>query len=290
MTKAVTTKNLLAHKAVYSELAINQWTARKLDRKVTHELIEQKGAERDTARVNKLIVPKEALSDIWKVVGEMRRRHRQVTMPWADSHDTRIMPCVIIQEFNLELRGLRIEFEEAVNIFMGRYPELVKKAPARLKGMYDESDFPTPEIVRGKFGFRHDTKFITDKVDIRLDVDEGLLEDIRENMKTQMQLAVQETIREPARRAITVVGKMAEKLKNEDSIFRDSLVENVREIIPLLKAFNLTGDTVLDNLTKRIDKELCKNEPAVLRENEDIREQVAKSAEDIIKQAESLLA
>jgi hypothetical protein len=81
-------------------------------------------------------------------------------------------------------------------------------------------------------------------------------------------------------------GKRGEKT---EGVFRDSLVENVRELTELLPAFNFNADPAYDALVKRIQKELCVEEAKTLRESEDVRASVKKSADDILKDVESLL-
>jgi hypothetical protein len=81
-------------------------------------------------------------------------------------------------------------------------------------------------------------------------------------------------------------GKRGEK---SEGVFRDSLVGNVRELAELLPAFNFNGDPAFDKLVKRIQNELCAEEPKTLREHDDVRESVKKSADDILKDVEDLL-
>ena len=71
--------------------------------------------------------------------------------------------------------------------------------------------------------------------------------------------------------------------------FKDTLVENVRELAELLPAFNFNNDPAFDALAKRIKNELCVEDAKALREHADVRETVKKSADDILKDVESLL-
>ena len=73
-----------------------------------------------------------------------------------------------------------------------------------------------------------------------------------------------------------------------EGVFRDSLVENIRELAELLPAFNLTGNAKLTALTERIKNELCVEEAADLREHEDVRKEVKKSADEIVAAVEGL--
>jgi hypothetical protein len=125
------------------------------------------------------------------------------------------------------------------------------------------------------------------------------MEDVKSALQADMEAALKEAMLEPVRRVVDVVGKMAIKLKDykpatdtgrAENTFRDSLVENVRELLPLLDAFNLTGDKNITKIAQRMEKELCKNDADTLREDDDVRKKVQKAADDILKQANALMA
>ena len=83
-------------------------------------------------------------------------------------------------------------------------------------------------------------------------------------------------MRDAWERVTTVLAKMIERLNEytpsagkgdrAKGIFRDSLVENVRELIAVLPSFNLTGDSFLATLADRMERELCAHEAEELRE------------------------
>jgi hypothetical protein len=82
-----------------------------------------------------------------------------------------------------------------------------------------------------------------------------------------------------------------EKAKGEPrNYFRDSLVDNVRDLAALLPAFNLTDDPKVDALIDRINRELCSEDAKTLRKNADARESVAKSADEIVAEVGKFLA
>jgi hypothetical protein len=166
--------------------------------------------------------------------------------------------------------------------------------------------------VRGLFDFKVSIQPCPDADDFRIKVGKEQLEDMKSSLQADIEDALKEALNEPIRRVVKVVEKMAVKLreykpaerqsvkrngktkkrvvKEAENHFRDTLVTNIQELLPLLSAFNLTGDKTLATLVTRVEKELCSNEAEVLREDEAVRAQVQKAAEDILKQASSLLA
>ena len=85
---------------------------------------------------------------------------------------------------------------------------------------------------------------------------------------------------------------VAERLENytgtREGSFRDSLIENTVELASLLPRLNVTGNTKLNELARRIDQELCQYQPDILRENDAARIDVAAQAKAIAKDAAAI--
>ena len=289
--------NLLSQKAVLADLTIRRWTGRKLDRKVTEEVNTERDADTDAARVNKMLISKKCFADIHRLTSGSRQKFYLKTIPWSDS-GPRILPSSILTEFTNEFRTLRQEFEEAVIEFDKNYPKYVADKK-RLGKMFNPDDYPDPKNIRKMFSFAMKYSNIPDSGDLRVDVSKEQLADLKAEIESNVQGALREVIEEPARRIVEVVGKMSTKLQNykpateedrAENTFRDSLVENIRDLVPLLTSFNLLGDKRLTTIITRVEKELCKNDADVLREDEDVRKKVQKAADDILKQANALMA
>lgn len=305
--------NVLSTKAILADVTIRRWTGRKLDRKITDEVNEQHNAEADAGRYNKLLIPKAAFATVHTLTSQARHKHILMTMPWSNA-GPRILPTAMYDEFAKTFRDFRDQYNEAADTFAKAYPKYLKEAPQRLKDMYNGEDFPRPDRVRGLFDFKVSIQPCPDADDFRIKVGKEQLEDMKSSLQADIEDALKEALNEPIRRVVKVVEKMAVKLREykpaerqvvkvkdgkktkkkviekAENTFRDTLVTNIQELLPLLSAFNLTGDKTLSALVTRVEKELCSNEAEVLREDEAVRAQVQKAAEDILKQANSLLA
>lgn len=288
------TANTLQSKAVLADLTIRLWTGRKLDREISDEINIQHNAEADAGRYNKLLISKEAFTEVYQVSRDARVLHRVLTQPWFDE-GARILPSALYEDFAKRFRKLREEFNTAADTFYNRYPSYVSGAKKRLNGMFKASDYPAHKRVRSLFSFELVILPLPDVKDFRVKISQEQLEDT----ERQLQEALGNAMKEPYRRVTLVTTKMVDRLKNykpadgenkAENTFRNSLVENIRELAELLPAFNLTNDAGLTKITQRIKSELCVHDANILREDESLREQVAKSAEDILKQASALLA
>jgi hypothetical protein len=301
-------QNPLANKAVLTSLTIGGWSARAYDKKVTAETNRRHNANDDAGRYNKLLIAKEAIAEINRVTSAARAAHYSLTQPWYDD-GSRVLPTVLYDEYSKTARGFRVEYEAAVKKFAEGYPQMIEDAKSRLNGMFNAEDYPDPSEMSlykwkvnptGRFMF--DVKIFPcpDSTDFRVDLAQEHADDIRADIEARMKDALEHAMEEPIYRIMTVCGAMVDRLtvykpakagsgKRAEGTFRDSLVDNIRDLVKLLPAFNLTDNKVLTDLTVRMERELCRNDADVLRENADVRNETKKAAKAILAEAEQMM-
>ena len=288
----------LSRKATLVGVEVRVWSARKLDRKVTDKVNREHGAVADAGRYNKLLIEAKRLEEIVAVSSAARKLHYTMTKPWADE-GLRILPNVLHQEFGNKFRTLKREFDLAADKFCTDYPRYVEERARALNGMFNAADYPTPEEIRSKFKLDVRTFPVPEADDFRSDVlDNDTIADIRRELEATSENVLSGAMQDTVRQIVTTVSHMSERLKTYGKVdvggkkishFKDSLVENVRQLAELLPAFNLTNDPALTALTTRIKAELCVEDAKTLREHDTVRESVAKSADDILREVEGLL-
>lgn len=298
-----TKSNLLSQKAVLASVTIGGWSARKLDRKITDETNERHNASKDAGRYNKLLLPKESLDPITSVMSKARAEHYRVTLPWMDD-GARILPTAMYMDYMTKVRALKEEYEREVRKFARTYPKLVEDAPKRLGSAFNPQDFPASDRVEAMFYFDIKVLPCPDASDFRVDIADEHLIDIKADLEVRMKSTLDAAMKDPINRVIDVVSKMAERLKNykpagrtkggkvirAEFTFRDSLVENVRDLVSLLPALNLTGDRALTKICSEMNKSLTRYDAEELRVDDAARKATAEAAEAILKQAEALMA
>lgn len=284
----------LSRKAVLVSVNISQWTARKLDKKVTDETNQRHNATEDAGRYNKLLIAAEHLKTLNSLVSRARALHYSMTRPWADD-GPRILPNVLYTKFANEFRTLQREFAAAADAFCAGYPKFIAERKAKLNGMFNEADYPKVSDIRSKFNLDLTVLPFPDVADFRADIDDETMDDLRREITQSTSGVVDKAMEATASEIIETVGHMAEKLKEygtakegERKFFLDSLVGNVRELAELLPAFNLTGDPKLDKIVDRIKRELCVEEAATLRKDAKARAVVQKSADQIVAEVSKL--
>lgn len=303
-----TTRNLLSQKAMLASVNIGGWSARKYDDAVTKETNKRHAAGDDAGRYNKLLINKEAIGEINRIMGAARAASYKLTMPWLDE-GTRILPSALFDEYSKTMRGFRVEYQAAVKKFSDSYPQLIEDAKERLKGMFNSEDYPHPDEMTlydrksnpwGRFYFDVVMMPCPDAQDFRVDLADEHAQDIRDDIEARMKDAMSKAMWGPLQRIVNVAEAMVERLgaykpakpgsgKKSEGTFKDSLVENVRELVELLPAFNIAGDKAFADLTKRIKDELCAFDADVLRDDAKVRANTKKAAKEILEKASELM-
>jgi hypothetical protein len=79
-----------------------------------------------------------------------------------------------------------------------------------------------------------------------------------------------------------VVSHIAERLSDPKAIFRDSLIDNAKDVCDTLQRLNVTNDPNLEAMRARVAAELTAVSPATLRDVPQVRETTARKAAGIM--------
>jgi hypothetical protein len=118
--------------------------------------------------------------------------------------------------------------------------------------------------------------------DFRVQLSNDELEHIRGDLETRLASAQQTAVREVWDRLFDKVKHIADKLADPSAIFRDSLVENAREMCALLPRLNFTDDPNLEAMRAEVEAKLIGHHPDALRNNLDLRQDAALEAKAIM--------
>lgn len=288
----------LSDRAMLAELSVTQWSARKLDRRITDQVNSEHNAAADACRVNKLLVPKESLAEVQAAISAARDEHAKRTLAWRDN-GPRILSAAGYLAYADAMRRHRHEIERKADEFAAAYPGLVASAPARMNGLYDPADYPAASEIRGRFRFSVVISPVPAADDFRVTVGAEAEAAIRADIESRAAEALAASKREIGERITELAGRMVERLRatrtTKDGgigagIFRDSLVENVRELAELIPSLNIDGDPALAEIGRRMAAELAAHAPAELRESAELRASVADAASAILDELAPFMA
>jgi len=270
---------MIQSRAMLARLSISQWTARKHDGSVSRE-VERAHAAHDAGRYNKLLVSKVLLDPLAKLAGVIRTYHYEMTLPWNDAGE-RLLPSTLFAKYTDQIRKYRGEFNTLVTELVRTYPAEVQAARNRLGTMYNPGDYPDASDLYRRFDIAIEFTAIPDAKDFRVDVSDEAAEEIREQITNTVTQRQKDAVQDCYRRVHEVVSKIQQRLSDKDATFRDSLIQNARDLMAVLPSLNITNDPVLTGLYCEIDT-LLEVTPGALRNNPTKRQETADAADAIL--------
>lgn len=274
------------------ELSVSHWTGRKLDRRASKEVTTQNHATSGVANVNKKLLGDCAeLSAVQKFVGNSRNVHYGMTMPWSDT-GLRLLPTAQYFKYNEAMTAVQDEFNRLVDNFLDAYDWEITQAQAKLGDLFHRDDYPTIEALRQKFKFRLTYIPLPDAGDFRIDIANEAADEIKEHYVSYYSTQLSNAMNDVWYRTHDVLKRMSERLDYGDNekkkVFRDSLVENVSEMVELLRVCNVTGSTQMTAMADKLDDALNGVTPDALREDEYLRTETKRAVDEAIAQLPSL--
>ena len=279
--------NVLARKAMISTLETSSWSGRKVDKEATDELLRSKRADEGSGNFSKQLIDKEALSNIKSIISEARRYHKEITMAW-DEKGGRLLPSTKYSSHTAKMRECQDKLKEEVDKFIENYDNLVNDSSYRLGDLFNNQEYPDKEELRNKFAINIDYDKVPEGNDFRLDIPEEEQEQIRKDIEKKVQDQHAEAMKRVWKRIYSAVENMHEKLKDEDKIFRNSMVRKIEDLVKILPELNVTDNKELATMTEELRNELCGIDPDDLRKDKEARKEAADKSGAVLERINEL--
>lgn len=274
------------------ELSIGTWTGRKLDKRASQDVTAQNNAAKGVANVSKKLLGDCAeLDAVQKFTANARNVHYACTMPWSDT-GLRLLPTKQYFKYHQEMTALQAEFERLVTVFLDAYDWEITNAQLKLGALFNPDEYPTADSLRSRFRFRMNYMPLPDAGDFRVDIETEAQQALASQYESYYTTQFQSAMRDIWERAYDAISKMSERLDYSDDtnkkVFRDSLVDNMKEIIDLLEACNVTNDPVMQDAHRRLDRALMGVTPDALRADAYLRAQTKRQVDEVKKLIDNL--
>ena len=276
--------------AMLVEFNASVWTARKLDKTTTDEVVASKNAgAKDAARVNKhLLAGRTELDVIQQAVSRARQFVYDNTAPWSDS-GLRLLPTINFMKFTERMNDFEEEMETLVKAFVVIYPTLITAQALALGDMFKRDDYPSANEMMTKFSFRVNYMPVPSSGDFRVDVGNQAQAELKARLESLTQERIDSAMADVRERLSTHLKRMSDRLTTDyvggeakQRRFHDTLVDGALELCDLTKSLNVTNDMALEDARKQLEELLVGVTPADLRKNEAIRQDVKKNVDAIL--------
>lgn len=240
--------------AMLVEVNVRQWTARKMDKSTTDEVIRNKRAtEKGSARVNKhLLAGRSELEVINQHVGTIRTYLYDVTLPWSDS-GLRLLTTAKFMEFNDRMREYEDKFNQLVDDFVTAYPNLITAQAMALGDMFNRNEYPTANDIKHRFEFRVNYMPVPTSGDFRIDVGNEAQQELQKKLQQLADERIEHAMLDIKTRLKEHLARMSDRLavdtvggELKTRMFHNSLLDTAHELCSLAKDLNITQDAELE--------------------------------------------
>ena len=286
--------NNIGDRAMLVGLQIKQFSPSKTDKQLNQELVAKHGQASDMTRVSRSLIGKEHLDALKSKAGAIRAEHYRRTLPW-DADGSQILTQAGYAGYQEFIRTAKDEWDGLVQDFLDKWPDIVKDARAKLNGLFVESDYPSVNVLREKFGIRSTIRPVPTGDDFRVTLSENEVSAIRASIESDLADTVKTAMQSVWSQMRDVVSKMVERLKAynpqspKDAPFRDSLVQNIRDLLDILPSLNLTDDPNVAQFAADMG-DLVKFDADELRDNAWKRDDTARRAQTILDNMAAFIA
>ncbi len=284
----------LTERAMVMNLSISRWEGKRLDKEASQRVTEEAGARADAARVNKHLVPKEALAPVVTAGNSVRDHFYANTLPWRDNGD-RLMSRKLFTAFIERHEQLKSEFDTAVDKFLCvDYPQAVSQAEFRMGELFKQDDYPRAFELRRRFGVVLEFEPVTTSNDCRVQIDQEHVDKVRSAMEDAALRRVQTAQADVWRRLLEKVGRFQERLagvteEGKPAVFRDTTVDNLYELVEMIPGLNVLDDPQIETMRQQIIDKLGGHTAADIRKDPELREELAGDAKAIFDQMQGFM-
>jgi hypothetical protein len=159
---------------------------------------------------------------------------------------------------------------------------------AKLGALYNPDEYPTPASLQDKFRFFFAYPPVPE-ANMYSQVQDEAEAYLRDEYARVYTDRINGMMKDVWERVYDALKHMSERLdypenadKGTRKIFRDTLVDNVRESLGMLKDFNITGDSRLTQLHMQLDSALMGVTADGLREDDSFRQETKRTVDSIL--------
>ncbi|MEQ8788721.1 MAG: hypothetical protein RIC55_20590 [Pirellulaceae bacterium] len=214
---------------------------------------------------------------------------KSLTLPFPEP-GVRLLRQDAVESFDAQMHTFREELYEAVAALNQRYNDLKSAAAERLGSLYNEADYPVS--LDGLFSIDWDFPSVEPPDYLRQLQPELYEQECRRasaRFDEAVELAEQALVGELGALVSHLTERLSGQADGKPKIFRDSAVTNLREFFERFQFLNVRSNEQLDELVDRARQVIEGREPQQLRDDEGLRNSVARQLSSVQSVLDGLL-
>jgi hypothetical protein len=290
----------LHERAILVHPSLPVWNDSIEDTEETLAVVEKHNAAKGSAKVSKRLIPTTAYTQRQRDAGEeqnayhalvshlsaVRLWHYKNTLPW-NRDGWHVLAMLNYEPYMDQWRKSKETYLRLRDILAIDWNELVACSKRQLNGLGKGVNWPTVDDVLARFDMQVTPRPVP-SADFRVSLGEAELAVLRESAEADMRDMAQQVTGEAAKRLYKCLDNIKKRLVEKNGIrksgyadFRDTLIENAREICDILTRLNVTDDPSLEKYRRETEL-LAMSEPETIRENVNVRLETAARAQSIM--------
>tara|TARA_R110002020_G_scaffold22412_1_gene75780 strand:+ start:1522 stop:2586 length:1065 start_codon:yes stop_codon:yes gene_type:complete len=266
------------------------------DPEAAKALARLKNADPDMVTSRKKLISSKPHELLQAFSRKIYRYHIEKTVPWGDL-GARLVPNVNLLEYQSQMNTFAEEFENLKQAFLDDYPRAMSQVQQKLGELYDSSLYPTLAQLEWGIKFKVDPEPIADPNNFFVAVGDQAAAEMKKQYEDILKARVDQVGRDICKRLKEPLQNLAEKIdysgEDKKTGFQNTLVENVLQIVELLKTCNFNNDPNITSLRTRLSKALTASDgspvtPDRLRVSETLRAETKENVQQIINDLPSL--
>ena len=138
--------------------------------------------------------------------------------------------------------------------FIQDYDDNVDQARLDLGKLFRIEDYPSKEALQDKFSIRYRITAVQDAEQFMAKLATDDVDRVKRDIEQQIEERLHDAVGDLYRRFGEAVERVSERLQEDDNgkplVFRDSMIENIRELVDVVPRLNIFGD-------RRASRALC---------------------------------
>ena len=279
----------LATSGMIVNVEVNVWSATKQDQTISKEVTTAHNADDKAARVVKHLlagdpIHKKLLNHRQTIYNWVKKR----TYDWSGSN--RYLPVSMLQKFKNEFDALEQEYEILKQEFVAKYPDIVAGMAFKQGSMFDANEYPSADQVASKFRIKLFVHPVPEN-DFRVAIANDIKEELEKHYASEASSKVEEIMRDATERLVEFVKRIAHacrevEAEGDGKVRRpkvyEGTIDGAKEMCELLKEFNLTGDSRLEDMRQDLLATLNDVTAKDIRESDATRSHVKSEMDKIM--------
>ena len=258
----------LTDDAMQVSLRINAWSGRIHDRQASNHVAVHHDATASAGRYNKRLLPKAAFAALTATLSEARTTHYANTLPW-DDQGCRLLTVANYDRYTELFDGLRERVIGQRTRFIEDYDDYIDQARHDLGKLFRIEDYPSKDALRGKFAIRYRITPVQDAEQFMAKLATDDVARVKRDIEHHIEERLHDAVGDLYHRLGEAVGRVSERLQDDGNgkplVFRNSMIENIRELVDVVPRLNIFGDDHLARLCEQVKDRIASVEPDALR-------------------------